>query len=193
MTTEFSLERLDSLFSLGKQHEGIFWRHDVDYSPFAALKMAEFEAARGISATYYIFYDKDWPYYGPIWAHELLYELTKRGHDVGWHVDERKLSKEQFSRLCGRISFHCPTEEVLWKDFPHFTNAYASKWYGRYTSDSGGRFRQPPEMYIKTRSMMSPLELQINLHPEWWFEPNWADRVSDEEHRRNWYCEKPVR
>lgn len=164
MTREFSLERLDALL---KRFPGAFWRHDVDFSLEAALKMAHFEAERGVRATYYLFLGlNECPFYSHLDAMRAERELIELGHSIGLHVDERKLYPEwrDLFPLRGKVSFHCPTQEVLWRDFETFENAYASTWRNRYYSDSGGKFRLgDPEDYT------GPLPPQVNLHAEWWF------------------------
>jgi hypothetical protein len=179
----FSVERLDKL--LTEASEYTFWRHDVDVSLFAALEMAEFEAERGISAIYYLFFDGNCPFYSAYSALETGNRLRKLGHDVGIHVDER-LSDLSDVQPGMQVSFHCPTEEVLWKDFNFIQSAYASHWEHRYVSDSGGKFSYgDPEDVIYTGGW------QVNLHPEWWFSPNWLFTVNFKDYENFFHKKHP--
>lgn len=193
-SSDFNLDRLDELFSLGKHHGGVFWRHDVDFSVDAALKMSLFEAERGISATYYLIYDENWPFYSYREAIEAEYLLFSSGHRVGWHIDERRFQDFDVTAR-GLVSFHCPTERVLWRDFPGMVSAYSRIWKDRYCADSGGRFRfgAPESTLFADIVNDRPNQRQINLHPEWWFQPDWLDNVTDEEHERYWYSPKPAK
>ena len=60
-------------------------RHDVDFSPEAALRMALLEADLGVKATYFLLLES--PRYGLLTAphHELPRRLVELGHDVGLH------------------------------------------------------------------------------------------------------------
>lgn len=180
MSRPISLERLDHLFTLGSfGRKQVFWRHDVDFSLSAALKMAQFEEERSISATYYLFFDKSCPTYTVAQAEICSLQLRKLGHTVGQHFDERIWNERPlFLPRHKQISFHCPTEKVLWKEIYGFQSAYEPKWRNKYFADSDGVFRYgDPEDFL----MKSARRVQINLHPEWWFEPNTWKKLSDEE------------
>lgn len=165
----------------------VFWRHDVDLSLSAALKMAEFEAERGISAHYYLFIQGESPLYSVSEAANCSIQLRKLGHTVGQHVDERDLPTNfRPHSLCREISFHCPTEKVLWKKIPGISSAYEPQWMGRYFADSDGSFKYgDPEPYLQS----VPHPVQINLHPEWWFDPGAWKRLSDDEFRQFFHRE----
>lgn len=184
--TDFSLERLEQLYErradvawaarrLPGNHT--FWRHDVDYSIDAALRMAEWERERGVRSTYYLMHDN--PFYGGTLAMQARMRLGQLGHEVGWHVDTRRTPVAQITveiDALGRrwgglaVSFHCPRPHEIWVEHP-FRHAYAPHWEGRYYSDSRGAFAYGDPEYDDRRM------LQINLHPEWWFEPDWHEGV----------------
>lgn len=57
-------------------------RHDVDYSPLRALKMAQIEAEYEISTTYYIrrkFFDNNV---------DIIRQIAALGHEIGYHYEE---------------------------------------------------------------------------------------------------------
>lgn len=161
-------------------------RHDIDYSLDAALKMAEFEAERGISANYFLFFEENWPFYSHEETREACSELKKLGHRLHQHVDERKVDLQTFYSGPGVVSFHCPTEAVLWRHLPRCNHVYSPYWYGRYFADSGGYFKHgDPEDWANTNRLW-----QLNLHPEWWFEPEWYVKISRDDHLKYFYCPK---
>lgn len=170
---EFSIDRLGEL--LAESPANTFWRHDIDVSPDAALQMAKLEAELGIVATFYVMTES--PFYAPTDAVVLAMRLAALDHHVGWHIDPRLPSAYPADGL--RVSWHCPTPEMLWRDFDGFESAYASRWEGRYVSDARGVFRGgDPEDIFDGEA------LQVALHPEWWFEPRWADAVPDDVYER---------
>jgi len=65
----------------------ILWRHDVEFSPFDALTMAEIEAEEGVKATYffqlhgecYNVLEKD--------ISNIVLKIKLLGHDIGLHFD----------------------------------------------------------------------------------------------------------
>ncbi|MFH1700569.1 MAG: hypothetical protein ABIE07_08280 [Candidatus Zixiibacteriota bacterium] len=57
-------------------------RHDVDYSPARALKMARIEAKYQINTTYYIrrrFFDNNL---------DIIKQIAQLGHEIGYHYEE---------------------------------------------------------------------------------------------------------
>lgn len=198
---DFSLKRLEELFALGQKHGHVFWRHDVDFSLDAALKMARFEAERGISSTYYLFFTPQvCPFYTPKEALQVEKELNELGHNVGDHVDERKvgwINNQPVIAWSKLVSFHCPTERVLWRKFDGFRSACEPQWRGFYWSDSRGQFAYgDPEEYLQYTNVpidVHTRQVQVNLHPEWWFEPDWTSKVPRDEYERFFYESPPPR
>ena len=173
MTRPFSLERLEQL--LVRPHT--FRRHDVDYSVSAAMLMARFEADLGVSSTYYVMTTS--PFYSPTEAFALATVVSGLGHQVGWHVDGRKTLVSRIAQLAPdtQISFHCPRPSDLWRRFPGVRSAYDPIWKDAYYADSRGRFA-----YGDPEDAPAGTTIQINLHPEWWFEPRWHQQVSEREY-----------
>lgn len=87
-TDEFVLERKD-----------ILWRHDVEFEPDTALKMAEIEASHGAKATY--FFQLHCPYYNLLDPHytEVFHKIHALGHYVGLHFDSHYYGIEDESQL----------------------------------------------------------------------------------------------
>lgn len=70
-----------------EERKDILWRHDVEFEPEVALKMAEIEHKCGAKATY--FFQIHSPYYNLFDPHytKVFHEIHALGHDVGLHFD----------------------------------------------------------------------------------------------------------
>lgn len=176
-----SPERLLRLFTKAPH---AFWRHDVDVSLSAAVKMARFAQLAGVKGTYFLWPRS--PYYNLFSREgaEAVDVILEAGHCVGLHVDYRNgsvyetvrrdtsLMMASYGYSVGRIdptrvSFHMPPDCVLWRDFGGFESAYASKWEGRYLADSRGEFG--PEKEARLDEMVADGgPIQLNLHSEHW-------------------------
>ncbi len=170
MARPFTLDRLEELYAA--MPRDTFWRHDVDVSLDAAIKMAAWETVREYHSTFYLMVTS--PFYTMGEAREARDALHGLGHCVGldWETLQ-PFPRAWDTRGDGTlpVSFHCPKPHLLWKDFRAFDSAYRPEWQGRYFADSRGRFAHgDPEALVTTGPV------QINLHPEWWMEPDWLDR-----------------
>jgi hypothetical protein len=172
-------------------------RHDVDYSPAAALQLAEQEAVRGIRATYFLLAGTG--YYNllaPEHAH-VAQALTRLGHEVGLHYDVRSFlpfPREQWPRLLQAqatllgelagevvtsIAMHQPalhgSDPFRDEDHP-FLNAYDRRFTRDmpYVSDSCRAWRDREWSMLTSGSL--PPQLHLCLHPI-----NWAERDRDRE------------
>lgn len=173
----FSLTRLWQMYE--EAPDNVFWRHDVDVSLPAALQMARMEQALEVESTYYLMPTS--PFYTVEEAGDAADELRAFGRRIGVHIDLRHMSLKSILDGSFRgvpVSFHCPNEYMLWADFGQFENAYAKRWKGWYVSDSRGRFaiQEPEELFLLAEGH----EVQVNLHPEWWFVPRWFDGIEDD-------------
>jgi hypothetical protein len=141
--------------------------------------MAQFEADLDIRATYFLMLNN--PFYSNHDALALCMLLSAAGHKIGWHVDTRRVPIEGLSAAGNvPVSFHCPRSYELWQNYD-FECAYAAEYKDRYYSDSRGVFAYgDPEDDHRSA-------LQINLHPEWWFDPGWYDQVDDVAYEDFWY------
>jgi hypothetical protein len=153
-------------------------RHDVDLSTRYAARMAEEEAKRGITATYFFLIAG--AYYNilhPECRSELL-AIRDMGHEIGLHYDDpRTLRKdcEILSALADTpvksISQHNPTVEGLKQvEDMSLINAYdacITEEHGfTYVSDSGMKWRTPDVFQVLDRE-----RVYLLTHPEtWWSE-----------------------
>lgn len=170
-------------------------RHDVDYSPRAALRLAEQEAARGIRATYFLLAGTS--YYNllaPEHAH-VASTLAAQGHEIGLHYDVRSFApfeRREWPRLLraqaallgelagARVTSIAMHQPALHGDDPFrgaetgFLNAYDDRFTvdAVYVSDSCRAWRD------RSWSMLAdgplPPRLHLCLHPI-----NWSDHDRD--------------
>ena len=165
-----------------------FLRHDIDFSPKNALRMAQLERQHDISSTYtvlltgqyYNAFEKD--------IQETLKEIKSHGHEVGLHFDptvynvsdELSMSehiKKEASALSDIIgapismfSFHNTndfTRNCRAQAYSGLVNAYSNFFHNdvEYTSDSNGywRFRTWKELLLENHKI-----IQVLTHPIWW-------------------------
>ncbi|MDQ6803037.1 MAG: hypothetical protein M3041_19720 [Acidobacteriota bacterium] len=166
-------------------------RHDVDYSPAAALRLAQMEAQRSMHATYFLLTGSR--YYNlcaPEHAH-FARRLTELGHEVGLHYDINtfrafpenewpallRAQANLLSELAGQrvvsIAMHQPAlsgGDPFRSDSLGFINAYGVD--AVYISDSCRAWRDSAWSMLTTGDI--PKRLQLNLHPI-----NWSDRDRD--------------
>jgi hypothetical protein len=171
-------------------------RHDVDYSPAAALELAREEARRGINSTYFLLlnglhYNMLSPEHATLGA-----ELAAMGHEVGLHYDVKFLEafpRHKWSGLIRRqatllgdlsgtpvtaIAMHQPglnPEDPL-RETTEYVNAYDDRFCREmpYFSDSCRAWWDAA--WEMLTSGPTPPRLQLALHPI-----NWAERDRDRE------------
>lgn len=169
-----------------------FLRHDIDFSPVNAVRMAKLEKQCGICSTYTVLLSGE--YYNPFEKHvrELIKEIKSCGHEVGLHFDptvhdisdETSLSahiKEEASALedliaapVSMFSFHNTTDFSMScrdREYGGLLNAYSNFFHNdvEYTSDSNGywRFRSWDELLLEKHKV-----IQVLTHPIWWCPKN---------------------
>lgn len=163
-------------------------RHDVDYSPRAALQLAEQEAARGVRATYFLLLGTQ--YYNllaPEHAH-VARTLVEHGHEVGLHYDVNSFApfrREEWPRLLraqatllgelagaevASIAMHQPALNGAdpFRGSGDFLNAYDERFTRDcvYVSDSARAWRDDGWAMFASQSF--PPRLQLLLHPINW-------------------------
>lgn len=169
-------------------------RHDVDYSPAAALRLAEQEARRGVAATYFLlagsrYYNLLAPEHG-----HVPRRLVELGHEVGLHYDVNTFSSfaraewgrllraqaRMLGELAGAeivsIAMHQPALNGAdpFRGDREFVNAYESRFVSDtvYISDSCRAWRNDGWSMLAAGAI--PRRLQLSLHPI-----NWSDRDRD--------------
>lgn len=171
----------------------IIWRHDVEFEPDLALKMAQIEHDEGIISTY--FFQVHSPYYYTLEPHyrDVFYKIKDLGHYFGLHFDSAYwgiTSEEQLNEYIGidkdyfeknlnvsidTFSFHNTTsftQSCLEYKYGGLINVYSSffKKHYNYCSDSLGYWRfDRLEDVLNDDSIQ---HLQVLTH-----DANWNDEV----------------
>ncbi len=175
----------------------VLWRHDVDVSLNRAEKLAELEADRNLTATYFL--DLHSMFYNVF--EESQAKIVKRilgmGHRIGLHFDanfynpkqepelelmierESRILCDVFSHELDAVSFHNPSEVHLgWNRWSYagLVNCYSAELMKltRYCSDSKGYWRF--ERLFDVVSQGTDKQLQVLTHPELWQEVSMAPR-----------------
>ena len=170
----------------------VILRHDVDYSPRAALQMATLEAEAGWRATYFLL--PNGPYYNLLSPEHAGFprRLVELGHEVGLHYDVRLFSAfprprwdaildaqaQLLAALSGErvssIAMHQPAlrGEDPFALRPDLVNAYDPRFVREttYISDSCRAWRDASWHALFEEGSL-PDRLQLCLHPV-----NWAER-----------------
>lgn len=172
----------------------VILRHDVDYSPAAALRLATLEASRGVKATYFLLLNT---FYYNLLSPEhasVARGLAELGHEVGLHYDVRFLEAfprerweellEEQARLLGVLS-GAPVESVALhqpalvgpdplRGRTRFLDAYDDRFFREmaYVSDSCRAWRDATWRMLAEGPL--PPRLQLVLHPI-----NWAPEDRD--------------
>ena len=179
---EFVLERKD-----------IIWRHDVEFEPDYALRMAQIEHEEGVKATY--FFQLHSPYYNVMDPHyrEAFHQIKDLGHCVGLHFDSAYWGITDESQLNDYIildkeyleknmkveidtfSFHNTTpftQSCLEYSYGGLINVYSSffKNHFDYCSDSLGYWRYDRLEDVLNNNAVC--HLQVLTH-----DGNWSDEV----------------
>lgn len=167
----------------------ILWRHDVDFSLNAALRLARLEAEEGVRATYFLHIHSE--YYNLLEARMtgIAREILSLGHVVGLHFDaeyhvirdksdlenhlifEKGILERVLSAPIDVFSFHNPVslesvEQNL--EIAGLVNVYAAHFQKNvpYISDSNGYWR-----FKRLKDVLTAAEepcLHVLTHPEWW-------------------------
>jgi hypothetical protein len=169
--------------------KAIFWRHDVEFSPFVALNMAEIEASEGVKATY--FFQLHAEFYNVLEKaiSEIVFKIKSYGHDIGLHFDshyfnvttEKDLEKylaldtrffnEIFNMDVKVFSFHNTNDFVLSCEEDRYAgliNVY-SKYFKEnfsYCADSTGYWRY--ERLADVLNNPAVHRLQVLTHDAMW-------------------------
>lgn len=164
---------------------GAVLRHDVDYSPRKALKLAEIEAEHGVTATYFFLVRS--PFYNLFEPEtvETVRTIERLGHDVGLHFSTHAHWSEEPSEqalhrqietefeLLDRaaetpvqiVAFHNPPDWTQGRTFDSFVSTYEPRFFDdvAYVADSDQRWRETNPFTTEL-----PPRVQILVHPVMW-------------------------
>ena len=147
-----------------ENRKDMLWRHDVEFEPDVALKMAEIEHKYSVKATY--FFQIHSPFYNIFDKHytDVFHKIYALGHDVGLHFDSHfygindeaqlnkyiELDRTYFEAVMGvkikTYSFHNTTpftQSCLKTMYGGLINVYSSHFKEKYSycGDSLGYWR----------------------------------------------------
>jgi len=144
----------------------LFLRHDVDMSLEAAVAMAELEAERGVTATYFMMTRSQFYNLDSRDGVSTLGRLRELGHRVGLHaVAPDAVLDGRFDRV---VAWHTPDAGTMSEPIAGATNTYAPPWFdrARYRSDSNQCWRAGcPHEELAAGAFEW---LQLLVHPEIW-------------------------
>lgn len=200
----FTLENYSKLLELAKEHEfqfilhkdefeperkDIIWRHDVEFSPAIALKMAVIEHKLGVRATY--FFQMHSEFYNTLerYTSDILRDIIALGHHVGLHFDSHYYEVENEEQLdyfieqdtryfeavfgieIDTFSFHNTTPFVLGcREYRYggLINVYADYFREQYQycADSTGFWRY--EVLDEVLRNPKVQHLQVLIHDAMW-------------------------
>ncbi len=171
------------------ERKDIIWRHDVEFSPDIALKMAEIEHELGVQATYFFQIHSEFYNILERYMSDILRKIRDLDHHIGLHYDSHyynvndeetlertirqdKLYFEQiFDLELDTFSFHNTTPFILscQKDsYGGMLNVYSKKIMSnyQYCSDSTGFWRY--EILDKVLKDTEVHHLQVLTHDAMW-------------------------
>lgn len=166
-------------------------RHDIDFSPQRALRIANVEFQEGIQSTYFIHIHSEFYNVFEENIYHIILNIIALGHDIGIHFDthfysidskdsivsnlnfEKELLEKLFATSIKSFSFHNTNPFILScqdHDYAGLINTYSSYFQKEvtYCSDSNGYWKYS-RMYDLISSGSAP-NLQLLTHPEWWQE-----------------------
>ncbi len=167
----------------------VLWRHDLDFSIHAAVKLAEIEARQGVIATYFFLLHSEFYNFLERECVELARRIVALGHRVGVHFDhqfwsvtnedalakaldfEKAILERILERPVDAFSFHIPdalSDRFRAEEYAGLTNTYSAYFRNEvgYCSDSNGywRYRRLEDVLRSS----ADARLQVLTHPEYW-------------------------
>ena len=87
-----------------EKRKDVLWRHDVEFSPDIALKMAKMENSLGIKATYFFQLHSEFYNILEKYFSNILLEIKSLGHFIGLHFDSHYYNIQKEKELDEYIS-----------------------------------------------------------------------------------------
>ncbi len=165
----------------------VIMRHDVEFSIPAALRMAEIDAAEGVSSTFFLLTTGE---YNPFEEDEAgrIRQILDLGHDIGIHydaallerlgVDPARVVKAQidlleasFETTVYAMSSHMPMRSGRTFALPGVIDVYDPRYMVdmKYLSDSTQRWREG----VVTESLHRHERIHLLTHEYLWHPSGW--------------------
>jgi hypothetical protein len=174
-----------------KNEKFVIWRHDIDFNPEYAVKLAEIEANENVRATYFILLHSNLYNLLSVDNKNYIIQIMNYGHTIGLHFDssyyniinendlenyllfEKNILEKTFGQTIDSFSFHINTDFTMqceaWQ-YAGLINTYSTYFKKEvgYCSDSYGywKFRRLKDVLTEATDE----RLHILTHPEWWQE-----------------------
>jgi hypothetical protein len=168
--------------NMSNSQKVMYLRHDIDISPYSALRLGEIEHSLNIQANYFFQISAEtYNIFNPIII-DIIKRVRSLGHLVGLHIDALIFGDEESTILSTLkwfkdcvteidfiVSFHRPTPILLNKTYQSFLSTYQSGFFAPklFLSDS----RKNRDFYPKLIKLLKANEtpIQLLLHPIWWY------------------------
>jgi hypothetical protein len=85
--------------------KAVILRHDVDFSPKKALKIAKIEFAMGDKSTYFVLLSTNFYNISSKEVNDIFGDIVKYGHTIGLHFDEKRYPYDTIEELKEKIYF----------------------------------------------------------------------------------------
>ncbi len=144
----------------------VLLRHDVDMSLDAAVTMAELEAERNVTSTYFLMTRSDFYNLDSRSGVAALARLRELGHRIGLHGVYPDTARDD--RFDPVLAWHTPDPEYMSEIVPGVVNVMQEGFFdpARYRSDSNQHWRNGcPHDELRARGFDW---LQLLVHPEIW-------------------------
>lgn len=162
-------------------------RHDVDFCPNEAVKMAQVEADLGVWSHYYFLLQTEFYNIASAASLSAISTIRSLGHKIGLHFDASlfpdqrdgldraaTVQSEIMEKLIGStvqtVSFHRPAPSLLGDPTPlgGRIHTYQPRFFSEmaYVSDSGGSFSYGEP--LDHPAFSAGTAMQLLTHPIWW-------------------------
>lgn len=187
---KYSMEdgyKISSYSDYHMHEKSIILRHDVDFSPSKALKVAEIENALDVKSTYFVLLSTEFYNVFSKETSEILKRILDMGHEIGLHFDELRYESAsldetkkyiyQEAEILGKaldtkiktVSMHRPSKFTLESsiELDGLINSYSNKYFRdmKYISDSRMHWREDPHETISSKLHK---RIHILTHPFWY-------------------------
>lgn len=168
-----------------KDENFVLWRHDVDYSVHAAVKLAGIESDEAVQSTFFLHLHNEFYNLFENEIIQLVNEILNLGHEIGLHFDiqfggtdwakhlkfEKEILEKLFDVRINAFSLHNPgiSKPIIDAEtYEGMVNCYSAYFRNGvpYCSDSFGIWRFERLEDVLTKSDYP--RLQVLTHPEWW-------------------------
>lgn len=170
-----------------KHKKVVILRHDIDTSLHKAIELAKLENEIGVSSTYFVLLSTNFYNIFSKESNIILSEITKLGHGIGLHFDEKRYEISGLKKLeyyvqkeceilgialgteIKLVSMHRPSKWIIDNNiqFEKIINTYSKRFFSdfKYLSDSRMHWREDV-LSLVVNDFYD--RLHILTHPFWY-------------------------